>query len=246
MTNLSFEDCVRFQDCFLFDGKFYPFEKVDNLPDYYPNGFRDYYPLVLNGEIGSLINLSCKEVRSVNIYDKEIEDECADIFIYLLLFGRMLEIHDKKRVFGLIQEHWKRPVAGVITRNNYYSECEELQDNIRRFRKPEKERLYNEEYFYEIFSSIQQISKFKTGLEWQQVIDNFHRQIIQKHTDQNNFTPDGLYKGSSRINVDGLLKFTDDVGIVLPEKRKDFLKRMGKVQSHSFPSETRVMSAASE
>jgi hypothetical protein len=229
MRDILFEDCVEFQDCFLFDGRFSPFEKVDDLMDYYPSGFRDYYPLVLIGEIGSLINLSCKEVRSPNIYDKEIEDECADIFIYLLLFGRMLEIHDKKRVFGLIQEHWKRPVAGAITRNNYYSECRKMMKKVERFLEPGKERLYNEEYFYEIFSSLQQVSMFATRLEWQQVINNFHTQVIQKHTDPNSFTPDRLYRGSFRINIEKLLGFVERVDAFLPEKRKDFLKRMGEL-----------------
>ena len=235
MRDILFEHCVEFQDCFLFDGRFSPFEKVEDLPDYYPNGFRDYYPLVLIGEIGSLINLSCKEVRSPNIYDKEIEDECADIFIYLLLFGRMLEIHDKKRVFGLIQEHWKRPVASVVTKSNYYSECREMMKIVDRFLEPGKEILYTEEYFYGIFSSLQQVSMFTTKLEWQQVINSSHKQLVQKHTDPTNFTPDGLYRGSSRINIEKLLRFVESVGACLPEKRKDFLNRMGEIQAKCWP-----------
>lgn len=230
MKDLSFQDCVEFQDCFLFDGKFSPFEKVSD--------FRTYYPRVLIGEMGGLLNLSCKSVRSPNIYDEEIEDECADIFIYQLLFGRMLEIHDQKQVLGLIGKRWSAPVTALLTEEDYYNQCEGMLEDIQRFLKPERERCYNEDHFYKIFSSLQQVSKFITKQNWQHTINKFHQQVIQRHTDVNYYTLDGLYKGSFRINIDSLLYFIGKVGVELPEKRVDFLNRMKAVQSTFWPTPT--------
>jgi hypothetical protein len=227
MKDLSLKDCVEFQDCFLFDGKFSPFEFVDN--------FRDYYPHVLMGEIGGLINLSCKLVRSPNIYDDEAEDECADIFIYLLLFGRMLEIHDKKEVFNLIGTHWNHNVAPLQTNSEYYDCCVAMMEKAIRFLKPGKEEYYNAEYFCGFFLLILQASKYRTKKEWRQVINKFHETVIQNHTNPNHFTLDGLYKGSFRINVEKLLAFTDMIDIQLPEKRINFLRRAALAQSRYFP-----------
>jgi hypothetical protein len=198
--------------------------------------FRNYYPRVLLGEIGGLLNLSCKLARSTNIYDDEIKDECADVFIYLLLFGRMLEIHDQKPVFGLIRKHWSDPVTAVLTEEDYYHRCEEMMENVLCFLKPGRECCYNESYFYEIFSSIQQVSKFITKLDWQHIVNKFHQHVVHTHTGVNHFTLDGLYKGSFRINIDSLLQFTSRVGIELPEKRIDFLKRMKVAQSAFWPA----------
>jgi hypothetical protein len=227
MRDISFQNCVEFQDCFLFDGKFSPFEKVSD--------FRTYYPRVLIGEIGGLVNLSCKMVRSANIYDEEIKDECADIFIYLLLFGRMLEIHDQKPVLGLIDRHWDDPVTIPLTEEGYYSQCESIIEMVLRFLKSEKELCYNEIYFYEMFSLLRQASKFITKLDWQHVINNFHHEVIQTHTDPKFFTQGGLYKGACHINIDKLLHFVGEVGVELPEKRVDFLKRMIVTQSTLWP-----------
>ncbi len=239
MKDISFQDCVEFQDCFLFDETFSPFEKVGD--------FRNYYPRVLLGEIGGLLNLSCKLARSTNIYDEEIKDECADIFIYLLLFGRMLEIHDQKPVFGLISKHWSDPVTTALTEEGYYLQCEEMMEKVLCFLKPGREHFYNENFFYEIFSLIQQASKFITKIDWQHVVNKFHHHVVHTHTSVNHFTLDGLYKGSFRINIDSLLHFTFRVGIELPEKRIDFLKRMKVAQSAFWPApspENRIKSTS--
>ena len=230
MRDITFQDCVELQDCFLFDGRFSPFEKVKD--------FRTYYPHVLIGEIGGLFNFSCKLVRSPNPYDEQIEDECADIFIYLLLFGRMLEIHDQKRVLGLVDKHWTNPVNTVHTEDGYYNQCKEMIEKVLCFLKPGKEHYYNDGYFYEIFSSLQQVSRFITKQDWQYIINKFHHQVIQKYTDVNCFTVDGLYKGSFRINIDGLLSFISNVGMELPEKRVDFLNRVKVLQSSFWPALT--------
>src|SRR5262245_15201145 len=201
MDDLSFHDCVEFQDCFLFEGHFTPFEDVKD--------FHTYYPRVLLGEIGGLINLACKQVRSVNIYTEEITDECADIFVYLLLFGRMLEIHDRKPVLGLIQEDWNQKIDGVLTEEDFYNECRSLIKKIDRFLDPEAGPLYNPSYFREIFWSLRRASRYITNREWQQVINDFHQQVLYKHTDVNNYTIDGLYRGCFRIHLDKLLGFAD-------------------------------------
>jgi hypothetical protein len=227
VKDLSFKDCVEFQDCFLFDGKFSPFENVGE--------FRDYYPRVLVGEIGGLINLSCKLVRSPNIYDGDIEDECADIFIYLLLFGRMLDIHDRKQVFSLISSRWNEPVALLRTEEEYYDCCMGMIEKADRFLGPKEEQCYNEQYFHDFFLSILQASHYITGCGWQQIINKFHNKAIQKYTNPNCFTFDGLYKGSFRININKLLVFIDSVGIPLPEKRINFLRRVEVAQSIYFP-----------
>lgn len=231
MRDISFQDCVEFQDSFLFDGKFSPFESVGD--------FRTYYPRVLIGEIGGLINLSCKLRRSANIYSNEILDECADIFTYLLLFGRMLEIHDQKQVFGLIANHWSEPPAGPLTEEEYYNRCQGMMEMVFCFLKPGKEAYYNENHFYHIFSSIQQASNFITKLPWQYVVNQFHLDVIQKHTDPIHFTPDGLYKGSFRINIDKILRFIAAVELELPEKRVSFLKRIMVAQDAFWSQHSR-------
>jgi hypothetical protein len=211
----------------LFDGKFSPFENVDD--------FLDYYPLVLVGEICGLINVSCKLVRTPNIYTDDIEDECADIFIYLLLFGRMLEIHKEKQVFNLIRSHWRYPVAPLQTEKEYYACCLALNEKALRFLKPGREECYNDEYFRDFFLLILQVSNYITKKEWRQVINKFHEKVIQKHTDPNCFMFDGLYRGSFRINIDKLLAFADSIDIQLPEKRISYLRRVAVAQSVYFP-----------
>jgi hypothetical protein len=226
MRDITLQDCIKFQDCFLFEGRFSPFENVSD--------FRDYYPWVLVGEIGGLINLSCKLARSPNMYDEDIEDECADIFIYLLLFGRMLEIHDQKQVLSLIDARWKEPVTPLRTEKEYYDCCMGMVEKALRFLKPEKEQCYSEEYFHDFFLSILQASLYITNRGWQQIINKFHQQVINKHTDPACFTFDGLYKGSFRININNLLIFIDNAGIQLPDKRISFLRRMELAQSTFF------------
>lgn len=228
MKDILFEDCIEFQNCFLFDGKFSPFEQVED--------FLTYYPRVLIGEIGGLFNISCKSVRSVNIYDDEIEDECADIFIYLLLFGRMLEIHAQKCVLGLIAKHWSDPVPDDLkTEEDYYNQCKNMIEKVIFFLNPDREHYYSEHHFYDIFSAIRQISNFKIKLSWQQVINTFHGYVIQKHTNPNLFTLDGLYRGSSRVNIGALLQFVDKIEMKLPAKRVDFLRRMENIQFELWP-----------
>lgn len=227
MRDISFQDCVEFQDCFFFDGKFSPFEIVDD--------FRSYYPRVLLGEIGGLLNLSCKLARSANTYGEEIRDECADIFIYLLLFGRMLEIHDQRQVLGLVAKHWNDPITVTLTEADYYNRCEDMMEKVLCFLRPEKETYYNESRFYHIFSSIRQASNFITKVPWQHVVNQFHRDGIQKYTQPDRFTLDGLYKGSFRINIDNLLRFIIKVDVELPEKRVSFLERVKVAQSIFWP-----------
>ncbi|HEX5083947.1 MAG TPA: hypothetical protein VFY40_18010 [Blastocatellia bacterium] len=226
MKDISFKDCVEFQDCFLFDGRFSPFEGVGD--------FRDYYPLVLMGEIGGLLNLSCKLARSPNSYKEEIEDECADIFVYLLLFGRMLDIHEEKQVLNSITPYWNRPVALFQAEAEFYDCCAEMLEKSLRFRYADKEQCFNEDYFSDFFLSILQASRYITDLSWQHIINKFHAKAIQKYTDPARFTLDGLYNGSFRININKLLAFIDDIGIRLPEKRIDFLRRMDELQSVYF------------
>ena len=223
MRDISFEDCVEFQDCFLFDSHFSPFENVKN--------FRTYYPRVLIGEIGGLFNLCGKQCRSANIYDEEIMDECAAIFIYLLLFGRMLELHDGRNVLRLIQKHWNDRVPWSLTEEGFYQKCRDLLKKVDSFLDPDAAFLYDESHFYNIFISIQQVSRYITKLEWWEIINRFHKQVIYQHTDINNYTIDGLYRGCFRIHIDRLLCFVDKVRIELPEKRIYFLRRASRIQA---------------
>lgn len=226
MKDLSFQDCVEFQDCFLFEGKFSPFENVED--------FWEYYPRVLIGEIGGLFNLSCKLVRSPNIYEHEIEDECADIFIYLLLFGRMLEIHDQKRVLCSVSESWHKPVRQLSSEKAFFDCCMTMMEKSLCFLKPEREHCYNNQHFLEIFLLLLQASQYITQKDWQHTVNIFHRQVILKYTDPARFTFDGLYKGSFRINIDRLLTFIDRMNLQLPDKRVNFLKRVAIAQPKYF------------
>ncbi|HKX31763.1 MAG TPA: hypothetical protein VJ302_29025 [Blastocatellia bacterium] len=223
MKDISLEDCIELQKCFLIGDKFSPFEDEED--------FRTYYPLVLIGEIGGVINLSCKLVRSPNTYEEEFKDEGADMFIYLLLFGMMLEIHARVKVFGLIQEYWDRPVATFSTEAEYYNHCLDLIKKVERFVRPGKEDLYTSEYFYEVFSSIQQVSQYVTKLDWQAVINNFHNKVIHKHSDPKAFTIDGTYNGSFQINIQKFLEFIIRVDAPVAKKRRDFLERLTKIQN---------------
>lgn len=223
LRDITFQDCVEFQDCFLFDGKFSPFENIDN--------FQTYFPRVLIGEIGGLLNLSCKSERSPNIYDDEIKDECADIFIYLLLFGRMIEMHQGKKVFGSIAENWSdSQTTRLKTEDDFYDQCMKMLKMVLCFLEPGSVTFYNERHFYEIFSTLREVSNYKTKLSWQQVINSFHQYVIHRHTNPITFTPEGLYKGSFQINIDNLLRLIDHIDLELPKKRVDFLKRMKAVQ----------------
>jgi tRNA uridine 5-carbamoylmethylation protein Kti12 len=148
----------------------------------------------------------------------------------------MLEIHDQKQVLSLIGKRWNEPVSVILTGEDYYDRCLGMIEKALCFLEPGREQYYNEDYFYEFFSSIQQISKFVTKHDWQQNINQFHREAILKYTDPNQFTLDGLYKGSFRIDTDRLLYLIDKVDMELPEKRVDFLKRVKVAQSMFLPT----------
>lgn len=222
MKDIKLQDCIEFQDCFLFDGRFSPFEDVDD--------FLDYYPRVLLGEIGGLINLSCKLVRTSRTYDEEIEDECVDIFIYLLLFGRMLEIHRQKEVFNSIRTAWDEPFPALRSKQKYNDCCASLMEMALRLIKPGKEQYYNDAAFHECFLVIRQASCFITNQSWQQLVNQFHRQTVIRHTDPTKLAFNGLFNGVFQIRMSSLLKFIEKVEIDLPQKRVKCLKELEAAQ----------------
>lgn len=227
MKNFSLNDCIEFQNCFLHDGKFSPFENVGD--------FRVYFPRVLIGEIGGLINLHCKLRRSCNKHDDEIEDECVDMFIYLLLLGRMLEIHDGKQVLGSIRECWNAPITPLASEEDLYQCLEEMIWSAFRLLKPGKELCYNETFFQGFFFSVQRVSEFVTSQSWQHLVNKFHQQVIEKHTAPMSFSFDGAYRGSFMMDIGHLLALIDKIEIKLPQKRIEFLARVNATQSIYFP-----------
>lgn len=66
--NITFKTCFKIQECFRVPGNsipiYSPFEKVGN--------WDRYFQLAIVGEIGSLLNLYCKQLRKYKQYQQQI------------------------------------------------------------------------------------------------------------------------------------------------------------------------------
>ena len=74
MKSITLKQCAKFQEIFFHDRVYSPYEIIKNY---------DYFPMVILGEIGTLLNTYLKQYRSPNDYKKEIGN---DVQTYLFVF----------------------------------------------------------------------------------------------------------------------------------------------------------------
>lgn len=222
MIDLTLRDCVEFQEVFWHEGKYSPYEKVVKP--------LEYFVMATIGEIGSLINNYCKQTRSPNDYSKKIENECADIFIYLLTYILIVQKKKSLQLLESVEKNWSSPALNLKSEDLDYRLIS-LIEKVSFLLKPGYEKHLTSDYFLELFEMIKSISYYLTGESWQEIINEFHLSTFETHTDFNNYTPDLMYRGSSYINFANLISWAEKVKIKFPEKRKMFLQRMSKLQN---------------
>lgn len=222
MKPISLELCIDYQMCFFHKDKFSPFELVEN--------YKTYFPLALIGEIGSILNVYCKTFRSAKIYSPEISDECADTFIYLLIYGLYIENETNVKVFERISDAWS---TQPLTINNDYALCSLCAETIRDITT--LPQLVDEKSdlpltFERIFNNIKAVNYYVLHQDWQVTIDLFHEKSIQKFSEINSFALDYKYKGSCWLNIKKFLEFINKTGVQLPLKRISYLGHIAKHQ----------------
>jgi hypothetical protein len=218
MKDISLVDCIEFQDCFLYDGHFQPFETVKR--------YETYYPLALIGEFGGMIDLACKRVRSANLYTEQLTDECADMFVYLLLFGRMLEIHKEIKVLGLIDQNWSKMPDIIITDETFPMATSAFLQTLSELLRAEGIHPFTEHFFLRIFEHIKCFNRYLAQQEWQETINEFHYTALLKYTTPSAYTIDGRYKGTTHVDFRKLQCFIERIGVDIPLKRAAFLQRL--------------------
>jgi hypothetical protein len=219
MKNISLRKTIDFQECFYHDGKFSPFELAQD--------YKIFYPLAIIGEIGSLINNKCKSIRSQHSYAENIVNDCADIFIYLMLFGRMLEKHEKFSIFDDIESKWETPEKEIKSEKDFCKHISLLNEKIATF-FTEDTKLYTSDFFGSIFSIIKDISFYLTSSHWQEIINKFHISTLEEFSQINKYTPDKWYAGSCYVDFDKLVNFIESSEIQIPKKRILFFKRLSQ------------------
>ncbi len=223
MKNITLDECISLQESFFHDGVFSPFEFVED--------YHVFYPLAIIGEVGSLVNNFCKKIRSPNDYSSKIRNESADVFVYFLLFGRMIEKNEGLRVFGKIKENWDEEPSIIKDDFNFKGEIDILLKKISLFSSTEKNECYTEEFFYEIFKLIKDINFYVTGSTWQEIINEFHINVIKEFTNIKKYSPDLWYNGSCYVNFSKIIDFIKRNEVEVPKKVFLFLDRIEKLQS---------------
>ena len=227
MKNISFQECVEFQDCFYSDGVFYPFDLL--------NDFNNYFPLAIIGEFGGMLDIACKRIRSNNLYNDQLFDECADIFIYLLLYGRLIEIRNNRFVLNNIKKNWNRKSNFIISDETLAARTAEflciIIDLLNQTHDSSPEII-----FENIFEYIKAFNFYFNRKNWQETINRFHYFTVLKYTHPEAYTIDGWYKGSTQVNFSKLVTFVIRNEIEIPRKRIEFLNRMSEKQlaNHSI------------
>lgn len=222
MKNSTLDAAISFQEIFLHDGVLSPYEFVDS--------WETYHPLVLIGEIGTLINNHCKSIRSPNEYARDIENDCADIFISLLILGMLIERKTRYRVFSGIKKEWKTPAKGLRNEESLTKEMEVLISKVFLLTKAGKEKRYTADFFLRLFRSMKEVSSAVSGKSWQDIMNAFHADTLEQLTSFERYTPDLWYRGSGFVHFGKLLFWLQQNEIILPKKRVLFLKRMQALQ----------------
>ncbi len=219
MKDIGLVACIEFQEVFFHGNISSPYEFAKN--------WETYYPLTVLGEIGTLLNNYCKQIRSPNNYRKEIENDSADIFIFLLTLGMMIERKKGKKVFSKIKADWSATHLQLRNESEFTKEVLSLINNTSKLLNKDN---YNEVFFLRLFKSIKAVSTYVTKRPWQEVINNFHSYTLDKFTEFDRYTPDLWYRGSCYVNFSSLRKWIEKNKVDLPPKRLLFLSRMEKLQ----------------
>ncbi|MCX6787888.1 MAG: hypothetical protein NT108_01835 [Candidatus Kaiserbacteria bacterium] len=227
MKNITLAAAINFQEIFLHDGVLSPYEFVDS--------WETYHPLVIIGEIGTLINNRCKSVRSPNEYAHDIENDCADIFISLLILGMLIERETAHRVFAGIKKEWKTPAKGLKDEESLVKEMEALISKTFLLTKAGKEKCYTTDFFLRLFRSMKEVSVTVSGKSWQEIMNTFHTDTLEQLTSFDRYTPDLWYRGSCFVHFGKLLFWLQQNEVALPQKRLLFLERMRKLQEQAMP-----------
>lgn len=218
MKNITLDAAIGFQDIFVHGDAMSPYELVDS--------WQDYHPLVIIGEVGTLINNRYKSARSPNDYSGDIENDCADIFISLLILGMEIEKKTEHRVFSGIRKAWSAPAKALKDEVDFLGEMESLIAKMFLLAKPGKEKYYAEEFFSKVFLSMKEISAYASGKDWQNIMDGFHNHTLDRITNFERYTPDLWYRGSCQVDFKKLLAWIGENEVALPKKRMLFLERM--------------------
>ncbi len=227
MKNITLDAAINFQEIFLHDEVLSPYEFVDS--------WETYHPLVIIGEIGTLINTRYKSMRSPNGYAHDIENDCADIFISLLILGMLIERETRYRVFSGIKKEWKTPAKGLKDEENLIKEMEALISKTFLLTKAGKEKYYTADFFLRLFRSMKEISAYASGKSWQDIMNTFHADTLEQLTSFERYTPDLWYRGSCFVHFGKLLFWLQQNEVRLPQKRILFLERMRSLQEQSMP-----------
>jgi hypothetical protein len=222
MKNIDLQSSLDFQEVFFHNNISSPYEFVDTW------GY--YYPLTVIGEIGTLLNNYCKSVRSPNNYKHDIENDCADIFVFFLTLGMMIERKTEYKVFSKIQSEWDTPVEKLEDEKDFIQKLKLLTDKVFLLTNDDREKYYNSDSFLELFILIKEISVYTTSKDWQEVINTFHLDTLEKFTTFNRYTPDLWYMGSCFVDFNKLLTWIQENDATLPKKRVLFFERMKKLQ----------------
>lgn len=214
MRHLDFQSSVAFQDIFFHEGKYSPYELVEDP--------RNFYISSLLGELGSLLNTYCKQVRSPNIYDRELHNDCVDIFIFLLLTALA---NNRKDLCASFEELWVSEVQNpLLSEKDFFVH---VRDLVQKTLDLANDDFFTSKQFNEIFEGVKKINLFITKKNWVENITKTHREIlIQEFTDPFRYTPEGYYRGSCYVNFQKLNAWIRDHEVELPSKRKLFLERM--------------------
>jgi hypothetical protein len=221
MKSLGLRDAIEFQEVFWHDGVYSPYESVEDA--------HTYFAAVIAGEVGTLLNDYSKQVRSPNKYQKEIEDDAADIFICLLIYGLLLQKKGNQDVLNDIELDWDTEPKRLTTEKEFVAEAFTLIQKVSCLASGEAKYLHPS-YFLEIFEGIKAIGFYVTKRSWQETLDNFHVFTFEKMTDFGRYTPDLWYRGSCRVDFEKLIEWGAKNEVSIPPKRLLFLKRMSAIQ----------------
>jgi len=227
ISNISLRSVLDFQEIFFHDNLCSPYEEVDWHP---------FFTLATLGEVGTLINSYCKQVRSPNSYSAEIENDCADIFIFFITGLMLLERNEKRQVYRLVEEEWDKSAHPIANDKELISALNGIQKLLISVIEAESTQIYTEQLFLEFTKLIKSISFYLTESSWQSVINKFHIFTAEEFTTPNAYTPDLWYKGSCFVNFELLLKWINDNQVFIPKKRLLYIEHLLEINDRRSSS----------
>lgn len=224
MKDIRLGECIAFQDIFWHNGVYSPFEAIEE-----PSS---YFALAMLGEIGTLLNAHMKASRSPNYYSKEIVDDCADIFVCLLLLLLTEQRAGPSRIFDALEAEWDKQGSFLIASSfDFSNSVFRLIAHVEELARYEVEHTNPpSDLIVSIFNNLKAITFYLTGKSWQSIINSFHELVFQRHTDFQHFTSDTWYRGSALLRFDLLIQWAKRNELYIPPKRMMFLERMALLQ----------------